>query len=154
MSRLEPGAKAPSFTLTDQDGRKVSSASLKGERYVIYFYPEDDTPGCTVEACGFRDEFAQFTDLGVRILGVSPDDGPSHVAFRVKYGLDFDLLSDPSKTTMAAYGAYGEKMLYGKTVVGVIRSTFVVGPTGLIEHAWYGPRTQGHAQRVRGALEG
>ena len=154
MSRLEPGAKAPSFTLTDQDGRKVSSASLKGERYVIYFYPEDDTPGCTVEACGFRDEFAQFKDLGVRILGVSPDDGPSHVAFRAKYGLDFDLLSDPSKTTMAAYGAYGEKMLYGKTVVGVIRSTFVVGPTGLIEHAWYGPRTQGHAQRVRGALEG
>jgi peroxiredoxin Q/BCP len=154
MSRLEPGAKAPSFTLTDQDGRKVSSASLKGERYVIYFYPEDDTPGCTVEACGFRDEFAQFKDLGVRILGVSPDDGPSHVAFRAKYGLDFDLLSDPSKTTMAAYGAYGEKMLYGKTVVGVIRSTFVVGPMGLIEHAWYGPRTQGHAQRVRGALEG
>jgi peroxiredoxin Q/BCP len=154
MSRLEPGAKAPSFTLTDQDGRKVSSASLKGERYVIYFYPEDDTPGCTVEACGFRDEFAQFMDLGVRILGVSPDDGPSHVAFRAKYRLDFDLLSDPSKTTMAAYGAYGEKMLYGKTVVGVIRSTFVVGPTGLIEHAWYGPRTQGHAQRVRVALEG
>jgi peroxiredoxin Q/BCP len=154
MSRLEPGAKAPSFTLTDQDGRKVSAASLKGERYVIYFYPEDDTPGCTVEACGFRDEFAQFMDLGVRILGVSPDDGPSHVAFRAKYGLDFDLLSDPSKTTMAAYGAYGEKMLYGRTVVGVIRSTFVVGPTGLIEHAWYGPRTQGHAQRVRVALEG
>jgi peroxiredoxin Q/BCP len=154
MSRLEPGIKAPSFALTDQDGRKVSSASLKGERYVIYFYPEDDTPGCTVEACGFRDEFAGFINLGVRILGVSPDDGPSHVAFRAKYGLDFDLLSDPSKTTMTAYGAYGEKMLYGKTVVGVIRSTFVVGPTGLIEHAWYGPRTQGHAQRVRATLEG
>jgi peroxiredoxin Q/BCP len=154
MSRLEPGTKAPSFTLTDQNGRRVSSASLKGERYVIYFYPEDDTPGCTVEACGFRDESAQFKDLGVRVLGVSPDAGPSHVAFRAKYGLDFDLLSDPSKTTMAAYGAYGEKMLYGKSVVGVIRSTFVVGPKGLIEHAWYGPRTQGHAQRVRAALEG
>jgi peroxiredoxin Q/BCP len=107
-----------------------------------------------VEACGFRDEFAGFSDLGVRILGVSPDLGPSHVAFRAKYGLDFDLFSDPTTTTMAAYGAYGEKMLYGKTVVGVIRSTFVVGPTGLIEHAWYGPRTQGHAQRVRAAIEG
>jgi peroxiredoxin Q/BCP len=154
MSRLEVGALAPSFSLTDQNGRKVSSTSLKGERYVIYFYPADDTPGCTVEACGFRDEFAGFRDLGVRILGVSPDLGPSHVSFRAKYELDFDLLSDPTTTTMAAYGAYGEKMLYGKTVVGVIRSTFVVGPTGLIEHAWYGLRTQGHAQRVRAAIEG
>ncbi len=154
MSRLQVGSPAPSFSLSDQDGRTVTSTSLQGQRYVIYFYPADDTPGCTVEACGFRDEFAGFSDLGVRILGVSPDLGASHQAFRARYGLDFDLLSDPATTTMAAYGAYGEKMLYGKTVVGVIRCTFVVGPTGLIEHLWYGPRTTGHAQRVRAAIEG
>lgn len=154
MSRLEVGTTAPHFSLPNQDGQLVSSASLAGERYVLYFYPEDDTPGCTVEACGFRDEFAGFRGLGVRIVGVSPDLGPSHVAFRTKYGLDFDLLSDPARATMAAYGAYGEKMLYGKTVVGVIRSTFVVGPTGMIEHAWYGPRTKGHAERVRATIEG
>ena len=154
MSRLEVGVRAPRFSLTDHAGRTVSSDSLKGERYVLYFYPEDDTPGCTVEACGFRDEFAGFADLGVRIVGVSPDDAASHLAFRAKYGLDFDLLSDPSTTTMSAFGAYGEKMLYGKKVVGVIRSTFVIGPTGVIEHVWYGPRTKGHAQRVRAANEG
>src|SRR5665213_1150778 len=100
MSRLEVGTKAPSFTLPDQNGREVTSASLTGERYVLYFYPEDDTPGCTVQACGFRDEFSGFRDLGVRILGVSPDDAASHVAFRAKYGLDFDLLSDPRKLSL------------------------------------------------------
>jgi len=152
MARLVAGDSAPSFSLTNQDGHIMTSASLAGERYVFYFYPADDTPGCTVEACGFNDELATFRDLGVRVLGVSPDEAASHVAFRAKFALGFDLLSDPSTTTMAAYGAYGEKMLYGKTVVGVIRSTFVVGPTGLIEHAWYGVRTKGHAERVRAAI--
>lgn len=152
MARLAAGDSAPNFSLTNQDGRTVTSASLAGERYVMYFYPADDTPGCTVEACGFNDELPSFGDLGVRVFGVSPDDAGSHMAFRAKFALGFDLLSDPSTTTMAAYGAYGEKMLYGKTVVGVIRSTFVVGPTGLIEHAWYGVRTKGHAERVRAAI--
>ena len=152
MARLVAGDSAPSFSLTNQDGHIMTSASLAGERYVFYFYPADDTPGCTVEACGFNDELATFRDLGVRVLGVSPDEAASHVAFRAKFALGFELLSDPSTTTMAAYGAYGEKMLYGKTVVGVIRSTFVVGPTGLIEHAWYGVRTKGHAERVRAAI--
>ena len=154
MTRLTVGATAPDFTLEDQDGRTVTRASLRGERFVLYFYPEDDTPGCTVEACGFNDGLAAFKELAVRVLGVSPDDAASHAKFRAKYDLDFDLVSDPSKTTMAAYGAYGEKMLYGKTVVGVIRSTFVIGPSGLIEHVWYGPRTQGHAQRVLAAIKG
>ena len=154
MSRLEAGARAPSFSLTDQNGHRVSSASLRGERYVVYFYPADDTPGCTKEACGFNDELSIFRHLGVRVLGVSPDDAASHLKFRAKFALDFDLLSDPKKSTMQAYGAYGEKMLYGKKVVGVIRSTFVVGPTGLIEHAWYAVRTDGHARRVRAAIEG
>jgi thioredoxin-dependent peroxiredoxin len=153
MSRLEVGATAPLFSLANQDGEKVSASSLKGERFVLYFYPADDTPGCTKEACGFNDELSAFRDLGVRVLGVSPDDAASHIAFRAKFHLDFDLLSDPTKSTMEAYGAYGEKMLYGKKVVGVIRSTFVVGPTGLIENAWYGVRTDGHAQRVRAAIK-
>ena len=154
MSRLEVGTLAPSFSLVNQLGDRVTSAQLSGERYVLYFYPADDTPGCTTQACGFNDELSAFRDVGVRILGVSPDDTASHVAFRAKYALGFDLLSDPTKTAMTAYGAYGEKMLYGKEVVGVIRSTFVVGPTGLLEHAWYGVRTKGHAQRVRAAIEG
>lgn len=152
MPRLLVGAAAPSFALRDQNGRTVSSALLRSERYVLYFYPGDDTPGCTVQACGFRDEFRDRGTGDVRVLGVSPDDAASHVAFREKYRLNFDLLSDPERTTMAAYGAYGEKTLYGKPVVGVIRSTFVIGPSGLIEHTWYGPRTAGHAQRVRSAI--
>jgi peroxiredoxin Q/BCP len=154
MSRLEVGVLAPSFSLTNHLGHEVTSSSLAGERYVLYFYPEDDTPGCTVEACGFNDELGSLRELGVRVFGVSPDDAASHVAFRAKYALGFDLLSDPDTTTMRAYGAYGEKMLYGKKVVGVIRSTFVIGPTGLIEHAWYGPRTAGHAQRVLAQIKG
>ena len=153
MTRLEVGATAPSFSLPNQDGEVVTSHSLAGQRFILYFYPADDTPGCTVEACGFNDELEGLGDLGVRVVGVSPDDGPSHRAFRSKFALAFDLLSDPSTSTMAAYGAYGEKTLYGKKVVGVIRSTFVIGPTGLIEHVWYGPRTKGHAQRVRAAIE-
>ena len=95
-----------------------------------------------------------LSDLGVAVYGVSPDDDASHRAFRAKYDLPFDLLSDPTTSTMAAYGAWGEKVLYGKTVIGVIRSTFVIGPEGLLEHVWYGPRTKGHAERVRAALEG
>lgn len=154
MPRLNVGASAPPFALPNQNGQLVTTASLTGRRYVVYFYPADDTPGCTVEACGFNDELDALGELGVRVIGVSPDDGPSHERFRAKHGLRFDLVSDPAATTMAAYGAYGEKVLYGKTVVGVIRSTFVVGPSGLIEHAWYGPRTKGHAQRVRAAIQG
>jgi peroxiredoxin Q/BCP len=122
------------------------------ERVIVYFYPADDTPGCTKEACQFNDELAGLRGLGVHVLGVSPDDGTSHAAFAAKYGLGFDLLSDPSKKVMESYGAWGEKLLYGKRVIGVIRSTFVVGVTGDIEHVWYGVRADGHAARVRAAL--
>jgi peroxiredoxin Q/BCP len=152
MSRLEVGARAPQFTLTNQSGEKIALRNFAQQRVVLYFYPADDTPGCTKEACQFNDELAAFEKLGVRVLGVSPDAADQHVAFRAKYGLRFDLLSDPDKVVMAKYGAYGEKMLYGKTVVGVIRSTFVIGPTGRIEHAWYAVRTDGHAAKVRGSL--
>jgi peroxiredoxin Q/BCP len=152
MTRLEVGAKAPSFTLMNQDGVKVALGDFAGRRLVVYFYPADDTPGCTREACQFNDELANFTNLDVDVLGVSPDGAKEHVAFRAKYALTFDLLSDPDKKVMARYGANGEKMLYGKKVVGVIRSTFVIGPTGRIEHAWYGVKTDGHAARVLASL--
>ncbi len=152
MARLEPGTRAPALSLPNQDGVTVSLGDLAGERVVLYFYPADDTPGCTTEACQFNDLFAQFRGLSVRVLGVSPDSLASHRAFREKYGLDFDLLSDETRAVMERYGAYGEKTLYGKKVVGVIRSTFVIGPDGSIEHAFYGVRANGHAERVLAAL--
>ena len=152
MARLDVGAKAPGFTLKNQSGDQVALRDFAGRRLVVYFYPADDTPGCTTEACQFNDELANFKNLDVDVLGVSPDLADDHVAFRAKYALTFDLLSDPNKKVMASYGAYGEKMFYGKKVIGVIRSTFVIGPTGRIEHAWYGVRTDGHAARVLAAL--
>ncbi len=153
MARLEVGTKAPAFTLLNHDGAKVALKDFAGERVVLYFYPADDTPGCTKEACQFNDELSAFKDLGVRVLGVSPDGATKHVAFRQKYGLEFDLLSDPDKKVMEKYGAFGEKMMYGKKVLGVIRSTFLIGPTGKIERAWYAVRADGHAAKVLAALE-
>jgi len=125
---------------------------FSGERFVIYFYPADDTPGCTKEACQFNDGLAAYRKLGVRVVGVSPDGAEEHVAFRKKFGLAFDLLSDLDKKVMTRYGAYGEKMMYGKKVTGVIRSTFVIGPTGKVEHAWYNVRADGHADKVLATL--
>jgi thioredoxin-dependent peroxiredoxin len=152
VARLTEGTKAPAFTLTNQRGERVALRDFADERVIVYFYPANDTPGCTKEACQFNDELAGLRGLGVHVLGVSPDDGTSHAAFAAKYGLGFDLLSDPSKKVMESYGAWGEKLLYGKRVIGVIRSTFVVGVTGDIEHVWYGVRADGHAARVRAAL--
>jgi peroxiredoxin Q/BCP len=154
MARLEIGTKAPAFTLANQGGRPISLKDFAGERFVLYFYPADDTPGCTKEACQFNDGLAAFRKLSVKVVGVSPDGADKHVAFRTKYGLKFDLLSDPEKKVMEKYGAYGEKVMYGKKVTGVIRSTFVIGPTGKIEHAWYGVRADGHAAKVLSSLEG
>jgi peroxiredoxin Q/BCP len=152
MPRLEIGAKAPAFSLPNQAGKTISLKDFAGERFVIYFYPADDTPGCTKEACQFNDGLSAFRTLGVKVIGVSPDGAEKHVAFRQKYGLSFDLLSDPEKKVMAKYGAYGEKMMYGKQVTGVIRSTFVIGPTGKVEHLWYGVRADGHADKVLATL--
>jgi peroxiredoxin Q/BCP len=152
MARLEIGAKAPAFSLPNQSGKTISLKDFSGERFVIYFYPADDTPGCTKEACQFNDGLAAYRKLGVRVIGVSPDGAEEHVAFRKKYGLNFDLLSDPDKKVMTRYGAYGEKMMYGKKVTGVIRSTFVVGPTGTVEHVWYNVRADGHADKVLATL--
>ena len=152
MARLDVGSKAPAFSLPNQDDVTVALKDFAGERIVLYFYPADDTPGCTKEACQFNDGLAAFKALDVTVLGVSPDNDAKHVAFRSKYGLTFDLLSDADKSVMTHYGAFGEKMMYGKLVVGVIRSTFVIGPTGVIEHAWYGVRADGHADKVLATL--
>jgi peroxiredoxin Q/BCP len=148
MPRLEIGSKAPAFALPNQSGKTISLKDFSGERFVIYFYPADDTPGCTKEACQFNDGLAAFRKLGVKVVGISPDSADKHVAFRKKYELTFDLLSDADKKVMAAYGAYGEKMMYGKKVTGVIRSSFVIGPKGLIDRAWYNVRADGHADKV------
>jgi peroxiredoxin Q/BCP len=133
---IEEGKSAPQFTLQDTHGNKVSLKDFKGKHVVIYFYPKDDTPGCTKEACGFRDLWKKIEALDAVVLGVSPDDGSSHSKFAAKYGLPFTLLCDPDKTAMTLYGAYGEKTMYGKKTMGVIRSTVWVGPDGKVRKHW------------------
>jgi peroxiredoxin Q/BCP len=133
---LEPGEKAPAFALTDAAGRKVSLGDFAGKHVILYFYPQDDTPGCTKEACGFRDAWDDLRELGAVVLGVSADDADSHERFAAKYRLPFTLLSDPDRTAMRAYGAYGDKTLYGRKVVGVIRSTVWIGPDGRVRRHW------------------
>jgi thioredoxin-dependent peroxiredoxin len=133
---LETGDPAPPFTLPDTSGKQVSLADFAGRDVILYFYPKDDTPGCTKEACGFRDAWTDLQDLGVVVLGVSGDDAASHAKFAAKYRLPFPLLSDPDHRVMTAYGAYGPKTMYGKKVVGVIRSTVWIGPDGKVRHHW------------------
>jgi peroxiredoxin Q/BCP len=133
---LEPGTKAPAFTLTDATGEKVSLKDFAGRDVILYFYPRDDTPGCTKEACGFRDAWDELRELGAVVLGVSADDADSHERFAAKYRLPFTLLSDPDRSVMTAYGAYGEKTMYGRKVVGVIRSTVWIGPDGRVRRHW------------------
>lgn len=133
---LEPGDQAPPFTLQDPSGKRVSLEDFAGRNVILYFYPRDDTPGCTKEACGFRDAWTDLQDLGVVVLGVSADDAASHTKFAAKYRLPFTLLSDPDHAVMTAYGAYGPKTMYGKRVVGVIRSTVWIGPDGRVRRHW------------------
>lgn len=147
---LQPGDRAPDFMLPDDNGKSVSSASLRGKTHVVYFYPKDDTQGCTTEACGFNDNLTQFRGLGVPVLGVSQDDAASHQAFRKKYGLQFDLLTDADRSVHQAYGAWGERPGRGE---GVIRSTFLVGTDGRIKRAWYGVKPDGHALEVLKELQ-
>jgi peroxiredoxin Q/BCP len=150
--RLAPGDVAPDFSLPDADGAKVSLSDYRGQRVIIYFYPAAMTPGCTKQACDFRDSLSSLSAAGLIVLGISPD-GPAKLArFRDKEGLNFPLLSDQDRSVLEAYGAYGEKMLYGKTAVGVIRSTFVVGPDGKLEQAQYGVKATGHVARLRKEL--
>ena len=150
--RLAPGDLAPDFTLPDAEGAQVSLSSLRGQRVIIYFYPAAMTPGCTKQACDFRDSLASLSAAGLTVLGVSPDSPTKLAKFRERDGLNFPLLSDPDRSVLQAYGAYGEKMMYGKASVGVIRSTFVVGPDGKLEQAQYGVKATGHVARLRKEL--
>ena len=136
MAAITEGRKAPSFTLPDADGRSVSLGDFKGQDVVVYFYPRDDTPGCTKEACGFRDHWKELQKAGVVVLGVSADSGESHKKFVAKYRLPFTLLTDRDRKVMTAWGAYGDKMMYGKKTKGVIRSTVWVGPDGTVRKHW------------------
>ncbi|HEX3258801.1 MAG TPA: thioredoxin-dependent thiol peroxidase [Pseudonocardia sp.] len=148
-TRLTPGDTAPDFTLPDADGKPVSLADYRGRRVVVYFYPAAGTPGCTKQACDFRDSLTELNGAGLDVLGVSPDKPAKLAKFRDKEGLTFPLLSDADKDVLNAWGAFGEKQMYGKTVTGVIRSTFVIDPEGKIEVAQYNVRATGHVAKLR-----
>lgn len=145
---LSPGDKAPAFDLIDDHGQHVRLAELAGQRVLLYAYPAAMTPGCTTQACDFRDNLAVFEGEGFTILGISPDKPEKLATFRDRDALPFRLLSDPDTSVLTAYGAYGEKKLYGKVVTGVIRSTFVISPTGVIEHALYNVKATGHVAKL------
>jgi len=151
-ARLSPGDPAPDFTLSDADGKQVSLADYRGRRVIVYFYPAAMTPGCTKEACDFRDNLASLDGAGIDVVGISPDTPEKLAKFREAQQLTFPLLSDPSRSVLEAYGAYGEKTLYGKKTVGVIRSTFVVGADGKIEQALYNVKATGHVAALRKKL--
>ena len=150
---IEEGRKAPAFTLRDAEGNKVALKDYLGKDVILYFYPRDDTPGCTKEACGFRDLWKKIGKQGAVVLGVSPDDPASHAKFRDKYRLPFPLLSDPDKKVMEKYGAWGEKTLYGRKTTGVIRSTVWIGPDGKVRKHWRKvPKAADHPAKVLEAL--
>ena len=146
--RLAPGDLAPDFTLTSDTGEQVTLSALRGQRVIVYFYPAAGTPGCTKEACDFRDNLSELNDAGVDVLGVSPDKPAKLAKFRDDEGLTFPLLSDVDKQVLTAWGAFGEKQMYGKTVTGVIRSTFLVDAEGKIEEALYNVRATGHVAKL------
>ena len=152
---IEEGKLAPPFTLPDATGKKVALKDLRGRDVIVYFYPKDDTPGCTKEACGFRDLWSDLKKEKAIVLGISPDDGESHKGFAKKYKLPFTLLSDPKRDVMTKYEAYGEKMMYGKKTIGVIRSTVWVGPDGKVKKHWRRvPKAADHPAKVLAALKG
>jgi thioredoxin-dependent peroxiredoxin len=148
MPRLNPGDPAPDFTLPDADGNDVSLADFRGRHVIVYFYPAASTPGCTKQACDFRDNLSELNNRDYAVLGISPDKPAKLVKFRDAEGLTFPLLSDVDKTVLDAYGAYGEKKLYGKTMVGVIRSTVVVDPEGKVQTALYNVKATGHVAKL------
>ena len=150
---LEVGKKAPAFKLKNQDGKVISLIDLKGKKVVLYFYPKDDTPGCTKEASAFRDEFPKFGGLNAVILGVSPDSAESHQKFIAKYKLPFDLLSDESKEVLEKYEVWKEKNNYGKKYMGVERTTYIIDENGLITKIFNHVKVEGHSAAIREALE-
>jgi len=154
---LKEGDKAPDFCLKgiDENGeeKEFCLKDFRGSKLILYFYPKDDTPGCTTEACDFRDNLNVLAGKGYKVVGVSPDSVNSHKKFREKYGLNFPLLSDPDKKVAEAYGAYGEKKMYGKVTKGIIRSTFLIDEEGRIKKAWYNVKAKGHVEKLLKELE-
>jgi|ERR1700693_140727 thioredoxin-dependent peroxiredoxin len=149
---VEEGKPAPDFELTTDSGERVKLSDFRGKPVVLYFYPKDDTPGCTVEACGFRDAYSEFQERGAVVLGVSPDDESSHVKFKQKYELPFTLLADPEHEAAEAYGVWGEKNYAGKKYMGISRSTFIIDAKGNLTKAMHGVKPDGHPEKVLAAL--
>jgi thioredoxin-dependent peroxiredoxin len=148
MAELKEGQKAPHFDGTDQDGRRISLSDFKGKKVVLYFYPKDNTPGCTAEACNLRDNYGELIEKGFVVLGVSPDSEKSHKGFIGKYSLPFPLVADPDKKILTMYGAWGEKKMYGKTVTGVLRSTYIIDEKGIIEKIIRKVDTAAHTEQI------
>ena len=153
-TRPKRGDPAPDFDGVTTDGHRISLADYRGNKLVMYFYPKDDTPGCTTEACEFRDEYSRFRQRGAVVLGVSPDDEASHLRFKEKYSLPFTLLADPDHKTAVDYGVWVEKNMYGKKRMGIKRSTFVIDADGNVARAMYGVKPEGHADEVLEVLPG
>ncbi len=151
--KLKVGDQAPDFAALDQDGKPVKLSEFKGRSVILYFYPKDDTTGCTKEACGFRDDFASFKKKGAVVLGVSPDPVKSHAKFVKKYSLPFTLVADEDKAIVEAYGVWGQKSFMGRKYMGVYRVTFLIGPDGKIKHIWPEVKPPEHAKEVLAALE-
>jgi peroxiredoxin Q/BCP len=150
--KLETGTKAPDFTLANQDEKQISLADYAGKKVIVYFYPAAATPGCTTQACDFRDNINSLKSAGYTVLGISPDSPKKLKNFKDKEGLNFELLSDPDNKVQEAFGAYGEKSMYGKTYMGTIRSTFAVDESGNISHAFYNVKAKGHIEMLRKAM--
>lgn len=153
MTVLEEGAKAPAFTAKDSDGNKVSLADFKGKKLILYFYPQDNTPTCTVQACNLRDNFSVLTESGFAVVGVSPDEDPSHKKFAAKFNLPFTLIADPEHKIIGKYGVWGEKQMYGKKYMGLLRTTFVIDEAGLILKVFRKPKSKEHAQEIMAAMQ-
>ena len=151
---IEEGQAAPDFNLSDQRGTPIKLSKLKGSPVVLYFYPKDDTPGCTKEACGFRDRFAEYTKAGATILGISPDSSESHAKFAKKFSLPFTLLADPGNTVCEAYGVWKEKNLYGRKFMGVERTTILIDAEGIVRVVFPRVKVDGHSDAVIAALDG
>jgi peroxiredoxin Q/BCP len=150
---LQPGQKAPAFNGKDQDGHKVSLSDFKGKKVVLYFYPEDDTPACTIQACNLRDNYSLLLKNGFNIIGISPNDETSHRKFREKFGLPFPLLADPQHKIIEKYGVWGEKNLYGRKYMGLHRTTFVIDEAGVIRKIFLRPRNKAHAEEILKAVD-
>ncbi len=153
MKKLKEGDKAPAFEGINQDGNTIRLSDLKGKKVILYFYPKDDTPGCTAEACSLRDSHSELAERGFEVIGVSPDNEKSHIKFKSKYNLPYNLISDTEKKILKDYGAWGEKNMYGKIVEGVLRTTFIIDEEGVIEKIFTKVDTKEHARQILEGLE-